>query len=58
VVIGGMLASTFVTLMLIPVAYSTATGLVARARAKKWASRWLSKSKGDRKSEEEQAATA
>jgi HAE1 family hydrophobic/amphiphilic exporter-1 len=30
VVIGGLLASTLVTLVLIPVAYSTATGFVAR----------------------------
>jgi HAE1 family hydrophobic/amphiphilic exporter-1 len=32
VVIGGLLASTLVTLVLIPVAYSTATGWVARVR--------------------------
>jgi HAE1 family hydrophobic/amphiphilic exporter-1 len=54
VVIGGMLASTFVTLMLIPVAYSTATGLVARVKA----SRWMKKAKGRGKADEEQAATA
>ena len=55
VVIGGMLASTFVTLLLIPVAYSTATGLMARAKA----SRWLSKGEGGGPDpEEERAATA
>ncbi len=36
VVIGGLLASTLVTLVLIPVAYATATGLVARARSSRW----------------------
>jgi HAE1 family hydrophobic/amphiphilic exporter-1 len=37
VVIGGLLASTLVTLVLIPVAYSSATGLVARLRSSRWA---------------------
>jgi HAE1 family hydrophobic/amphiphilic exporter-1 len=56
VVIGGLLASTFVTLLLIPVGYSTATGLVARARA----SRWFSRRPGDGEptETEERAATA
>jgi len=36
VVIGGLLASTLVTLMLIPVAYAAATGLVARIRSSGW----------------------
>ena len=36
VVIGGLLASTLVTLVLIPVAYSSATGLVARLRSSRW----------------------
>jgi len=39
VVIGGLLASTLVTLVLIPVTYSTATGWVARARSSRWFSR-------------------
>ncbi len=34
VVIGGLLASTLVTLVMIPVAYSSATGLVARLRSR------------------------
>jgi HAE1 family hydrophobic/amphiphilic exporter-1 len=33
VVVGGLLASTFVTLVLIPVAYTTATGWRGRERA-------------------------
>ncbi len=36
VVIGGLLASTLVTLVLIPVAYTAATGLVARLRQSRW----------------------
>jgi HAE1 family hydrophobic/amphiphilic exporter-1 len=36
VVIGGLLASTLVTLVLIPVAYTTATGLTARVRRRRW----------------------
>ena len=38
VVIGGLLASTLVTLILIPVAYSTATGLTARIKSSRWMS--------------------
>ncbi|HSL17355.1 MAG TPA: efflux RND transporter permease subunit [Methylomirabilota bacterium] len=38
VVIGGLLASTLVTLVLIPVAYTVATGLVARLRQRRWGS--------------------
>jgi hypothetical protein len=34
-VIGGLLASTLVTLMLIPVTYTTVTNWVAKARASK-----------------------
>jgi HAE1 family hydrophobic/amphiphilic exporter-1 len=49
VVIGGLLASTLVTLVLIPVAYSTATGLVARVRP-------ASPQPGARQSEESTAA--
>jgi HAE1 family hydrophobic/amphiphilic exporter-1 len=52
VVIGGLLASTLVTLLLIPVTYSTATGAVARLRA----SRWLKTAAAAE--EEERAATA
>jgi HAE1 family hydrophobic/amphiphilic exporter-1 len=36
VVIGGLLASTLVTLVLIPVAYSSTTGLVSRVRGSRW----------------------
>ncbi|MEM6795752.1 MAG: efflux RND transporter permease subunit [Acidobacteriota bacterium] len=36
VVIGGLLASTLVTLLLIPVTYITLTGTLARAKAKRW----------------------
>ncbi len=36
VVIGGLLASTLVTLVLIPVAYTTATSLVTRRRRRRW----------------------
>jgi HAE1 family hydrophobic/amphiphilic exporter-1 len=36
VVIGGLLASTLVTLVLIPVAYTTATALVTRRRQRLW----------------------
>ncbi|HVS02401.1 MAG TPA: efflux RND transporter permease subunit [Thermoanaerobaculia bacterium] len=36
VVIGGLVASTLVTLVLIPVAYAAASGLVARIRASRW----------------------
>jgi HAE1 family hydrophobic/amphiphilic exporter-1 len=38
VVIGGLLASTLVTLVLIPVAYTSATGLVAKLRSERWLS--------------------
>ncbi len=38
VVIGGLAASTMVTLILIPVAYTSATGLVARIRQNRWTS--------------------
>jgi HAE1 family hydrophobic/amphiphilic exporter-1 len=50
VVIGGLLASTLVTLFLIPVTYAATTGLVARVRS----SRWVSGSRRD----DDQAATA
>ncbi len=53
VVIGGLVASTLVTLVLIPVAYISATGWVARARA----SRWLARGR-HAKSDEEEAASA
>jgi HAE1 family hydrophobic/amphiphilic exporter-1 len=36
VVIGGLLASTLVTLVLIPVAYTAMTGVVAQARSSRW----------------------
>jgi HAE1 family hydrophobic/amphiphilic exporter-1 len=36
VVIGGLVASTLVTLVLVPVAYTVAAGLVARARSGRW----------------------
>ena len=36
VVIGGLLASTLVTLILIPVAYAGSTGLAARIRQRRW----------------------
>ena len=39
VVIGGLLASTLVTLFLIPVAYSTASGLIARAKSGRWSAK-------------------
>lgn len=39
VVVGGLVASTLVTLVLIPVAYITATGWTARVRASFWKSR-------------------
>ena len=41
VVIGGLLASTLVTLLLIPVAYTSAASLVARLRARRrnWGTR-------------------
>jgi HAE1 family hydrophobic/amphiphilic exporter-1 len=52
VVIGGLLASTLVTLLLIPVTYSTATGALARMRARAW-SRTAARAE-----EEERAATA
>jgi HAE1 family hydrophobic/amphiphilic exporter-1 len=38
VVIGGLLASTLVTLVLIPTAYTVAAGLVARLHQRRWAS--------------------
>ncbi|HVR28824.1 MAG TPA: efflux RND transporter permease subunit [Thermoanaerobaculia bacterium] len=41
VVIGGLTASTLVTLVLIPVAYISATGLLARTRAARWLPRRL-----------------
>jgi len=50
VVIGGLLASTLVTLFLIPVTYATATGLVAQARS----GRWVSEAQRD----DDRAATA
>ena len=53
VVIGGLLASTLVTLVLIPVAYITVTGWVARAKA----SRWLSGGR-EENADEDRAATA
>ncbi|MFP3941099.1 MAG: efflux RND transporter permease subunit [Thermoanaerobaculia bacterium] len=54
VVIGGLLASTFVTLVLIPVTYSTATGAMARVRA----SRWFTRARGEEPRPEDRAATA
>jgi HAE1 family hydrophobic/amphiphilic exporter-1 len=36
VVIGGLVASTLVTLILIPVAYTSATGWLARSKASRW----------------------
>jgi HAE1 family hydrophobic/amphiphilic exporter-1 len=57
VVIGGLLASTLVTLLLIPVTYTTATGALARLRARKWAWRaW--RARGEGAAEEDRAATA
>ena len=38
VVIGGLLASTLVTLVLIPVAYTSVTGLAAKLRSERWIS--------------------
>ena len=38
VVIGGLLASTLVTLVLIPVAYTSVTGLAAKLRSERWLS--------------------
>ena len=38
VVVGGLTASTFVTLVLIPVAYVSATGLVTRFKSRRWRS--------------------
>jgi HAE1 family hydrophobic/amphiphilic exporter-1 len=35
-VIGGLLASTLVTLLLVPTAYTTASGLLARSRSLRW----------------------
>jgi HAE1 family hydrophobic/amphiphilic exporter-1 len=35
-VIGGLVASTLVTLLLVPTAYTTASGLVARSRSLRW----------------------
>ena len=56
VVIGGLIASTLVTLVLIPVTYTTLHGWVARAKA----SRWLDRSEKSEAAEpvEEPAATA
>jgi HAE1 family hydrophobic/amphiphilic exporter-1 len=51
-VIGGLTASTLVTLVLVPAAYTGATGLVARAQAR-W--RWSTRR---REAEDEQAARA
>jgi len=53
VVIGGLLASTMVTLVLIPVAYTTATGLTDRVRR-----RWSSDQSSDGKPEPRREATA
>jgi HAE1 family hydrophobic/amphiphilic exporter-1 len=50
VVIGGLLASTLVTLFLIPVVYATTTGLVAQARSSRWVS--------DAREDDDRAATA
>ena len=36
VVVGGLTASTFVTLVLIPVAYVSATGLLTRIKSRRW----------------------
>ncbi|HEX9737589.1 MAG TPA: hypothetical protein VGG06_36990, partial [Thermoanaerobaculia bacterium] len=36
VVIGGLMASTLVTLVLIPVAYTAAAAVVAKAKAGRW----------------------
>ena len=36
VVVGGLTASTFVTLVLIPVAYVSATGLMTRIKSRRW----------------------
>jgi len=47
VVVGGLLASTLVTLLLIPVAYTSATGLVTRFKSRHW-----------REEKEEERATA
>ncbi|MEM7586449.1 MAG: efflux RND transporter permease subunit, partial [Acidobacteriota bacterium] len=51
VVIGGLVASTAVTLVLIPAVYTAVAGLVARTRA----DRWQASTEGR---EEERAATA
>jgi HAE1 family hydrophobic/amphiphilic exporter-1 len=47
VVIGGLTASTLVTLVLIPVTYVAAAGWVARARASRWLSRGEGGGEGD-----------
>ena len=39
VVIGGLLASTLVTLVLIPAVYTTGSGLLARSKADHWQAR-------------------
>jgi len=52
-VIGGLTASTLVTLVLVPAAYTGATGLAARVQAARW--RW---SAPRREAEEQQAARA
>ena len=36
VVVGGLTGSTLVTLVLIPVAYASATGLMTRLKARRW----------------------
>jgi len=59
VVIGGLLASTLVTLLLIPVTYTTATGALARLRARNWSWRaWRARGDGRPEAEEDRAATA
>ncbi len=59
VVIGGLLASTLVTLLLIPVTYTTATGALARLRARNWSWRaWRARGDGGAEADEDRAATA
>jgi len=48
VVIGGLTASTLVTLVLVPIAYVTATGWVTRFKARRWRA-------GEAEGEEERA---
>jgi HAE1 family hydrophobic/amphiphilic exporter-1 len=47
VVIGGLLASTLVTLLLIPVTYGTTTDLVARLRTRRWQTSADRRSRGE-----------